>query len=83
MKIYSRQSGEVTHVVSYPAAIVTEYRGDVFILSWDEDEETVKVYKYDMNSKSSEMLFSFPQKSNLASFLSVSAQYIAAIDKDN
>ena len=81
MKIYSRQSGEVTHVVSYPAAKVTEYRGEVFISS--RDGEAVKVYKYDMNSKSSEMLFSFPQKSNLASYLSVSAQYIAAIDRAN
>ena len=36
-----------------------------------------------MNSKRSEMLFSFPQKSDYASYLSVSAQYIAVIDKDN
>ena len=83
MKIYSRQSGEVTHVVSYPAARVTEYRGEVFLSSWRRSEDTVKVYKHDMNSKSSEMLFSFPQKSNKASHLSVSAQYIAVIDKDN
>ena len=83
MKIYSRQSGEVTHVVSYPAARVTEYRGEVFLSSWRRSEDTVKVYKHDMNSKSSEMLFSFPQKSDLASYLSVSAQYIAVIDKDN
>ena len=83
MKIYSRQSGEVTHVVSYPAADVTEYRGEVFISSWRSSEETVKVYKYDMNSKRSEMLFLFPQKSDYASHLSVSAQYIAVIDKDN
>ena len=41
------------------------------------------MYKYGMNSKSIEMLFSFPQKSDYASFLSVSAQYIAVIDKDN
>ena len=81
MNLYSRQSGEVTHVVSYPAANVTEYRGEVFISSWDE--ETVKVYKYDMNRQRSEILFSFPQKSSEASFLSVSAQYIAVIDKDN
>ena len=83
MKIYSRQSGEVTHVVSYPAAIVTEYRGEVFISSRRSSEEAVKVYKYDMNSKRSEMLFSFPQKSSDASYLSVSAQYIAVIDWDN
>ena len=82
VKIYSRWSGEVTHVVSYPYAKVTEYRGEVFISSQD-DEKTVKVYKYDMNSKSSEMLFSFPQKSDLASYLSVSAKYIAVIDRDN
>ena len=83
MKIYSRQSGEVTHVESYPCTVVTEYRGEVFISSRRSSEETVKVYKYDMNSKRSEMLFSFPQKSNLAYFLSVSAQYIAVIGKDN
>ena len=68
MKIYGRQCGEVTHVVSYPAARVTEYRGEVFLSSWRSGEETVTVYKYDMNSKRSEMLFSFPHKSNLAYF---------------
>ena len=83
IKIYSRQSGEVAHVVSYPAARVTEYKGEVFLSSWHSSEKTVTVYKYDMNSKRSEMLFSFPQKSNLAYFLSVSAQYIAVIGKDN
>ena len=83
MKIYSRQSGEVTHVVSYPNAKVTEYRGEVFISSRTPSKEAVKVYKYDMNSKSSEMIFSFPEKSDYASYLSVSAQYIAVIDRDN
>ena len=55
----------------------------MFLSSWRSSEETVTVYKYDMNSKSSEMLSSFPQKSDYASYLSVSAQYIAVIDKDN
>jgi hypothetical protein len=83
VKIFSRQSGEVTPLVSYPAAEVTEYKGQVFISSWSSSEETITVYNYDMTSKHSEVIFSFPQKSNFASYLSVSAQYIAVLDQDN
>ena len=44
MKIYSRQSGEITHVVSCLVAVVTEYRGEVFFSSWHTIEEIVEVY---------------------------------------
>ena len=81
--MYSRQSGEITHVVSCVAAVVTEYRGEAFFSSMPRTEEIVKVYKYDINTKMSEMLFSYQQKSDLPSLFSVSAQYIAVTDKDN
>ena len=55
----------------------------MFFSSWHTTEEIVEVYSYSINNNSSEMLFSFPQKAEVPSFLSVSAQYIAVTDKDN
>ena len=83
MKMYRRQSGEITHVVSCLVAVVTEYRGEVFFSSWHTTEEIVEVYSYSINNNSSKMLFSFPQKAEAPSYLSVSAQYIAATVMDN
>lgn len=83
MKLYSRQTGEVTHVVNFPAAKVAEYEGEVFISSWSRSENTVTIRKYDLTSNQSEIVFTFPHKSNNSSYCSVSANYIVALENDH
>ena len=82
IEIYSRDSGEVRHVTDYVEAQVVEYKGEVFI-SHCHHKTVIKVIKYDTVKKTSEFLFSFPMKSTLESFFSVSDHFIASIDKDN
>lgn len=67
-----------------PSATVTEYKGEVFILTWHPSKkELVIVYEYNMETQAKTMVFTYPVKSNLAARLTVSDKYLACIDRDN
>ena len=82
MEIYSKDSGEVRHETDHMRALVTEYKGEVF-MSHHHNKTVIKVIKYDTVTKTSEFLFSFPLKLTAASLLSVSDHFIVPTDKDN
>ena len=77
--------GDVINVTDGGAPEVAEYDGEIFIST--QKDEILRILKYKPSESGAaeehEELFRFPTESTLASFLSVSAKCIAALDSDN
>ena len=85
MKRMPSAGGDVIKMTDHNWARAVEYDGEIFISA--QKYEIIRILKYKPSESGAaeehEELFRFPAKSTEASYLSVSARYIAAIDKDN
>ena len=79
VKRMSSDGGDVINMTDHNRTKAAEYDGEIFIST--QKDEIIRILKY--KPSESEELFRFPAKSNEASYLSVSAKYIAAADRDN
>ena len=81
----SSAGGDVINMTDHNWARAAEYDGEIFIST--QIEEIVRILKYKPPESGAaeehEELFRFPAKSKEASYISVSAKYIAALDRDN
>ena len=85
MKRMSSAGGDVIDMTDHFRAKTAECDGEIFITT--KKDEIIRILKYKPSESGAaeehEELFRFPAKSAKASFLAVSAKYIAATDKDN
>ena len=80
--MYDKKSGEVKDLLSRTAVIVMEHNREVFICF--KETAMAKVAKYSMADNTiTQILFTFPMKSNCAAYMTVSDRYIAVNDRDN
>ena len=85
VKRMSSAGGDIINMTDHNKAKAAEYDGEIFIST--QKDEIIRILKYKPSEPGAaeeyEELFRFPAKNTLASFLSVSAKYIAAADRDN
>ena len=85
VKRMSSAGGDVINMTDHKWAKAAEYDGEIFIST--QKDEIIRILKYKPSeygaAEEHEELFRFPAKSTLASYLYVSAKYIAAADRDN
>ena len=82
MQIFERHTGSIRHLENSHRPQVAEYRDELFMASRRRDEDTVHVYSFKTSDKSSNLLYSFPQESKKAAFLSISSLHIVVCEND-
>ena len=85
VKKMSSAGGDVINMTNHHWGWAAEYDGEIFIST--KKDKIIHILKYKPSESGAaeehEKLFRFPAKGTTASFLSVSAKYIAATDIDN
>ena len=85
VKRMSSAGGDVINMTDHNRTKAAEYDGEIFIST--KKDEIIRILKYKPSESGAaeehEELFRFPARSSKASYLSVSAKYIAAADRDN
>ena len=80
----SSVGGDVINMTNHDRTKAAEYDGEILIST--KKDEIIRILKYKPSESGAgehEELFRFPAKSTIASYLFVSAKYIAATDIDN
>lgn len=82
MKVYNRGTSRIIDTAKYVSAKLVEFKDEIFISHHDDNQSAIHVVGINIEAKTSVALYSFPMKTNKASFLSVSDLYIASLDRD-
>ena len=84
VKRMSSDGGDVINMTDHNRTKAAEYDGEIFISTRKDGIICILKYKpSESGAEEHEELFRFPAKSTTASYISASAKYIAATDKDN